>query len=41
MIECLVNGEISKYVKTTNRGLNYADGLFETMTVHNGRPRRW
>lgn len=41
MLECLVNGEISKFVKSTNRGLNYADGLFETMPVHNGRPHRW
>ena len=41
MLECLVNGEISKFVKTTNRGLNYADGIFETLAVHNGRPRRW
>jgi 4-amino-4-deoxychorismate lyase len=41
MIECLVNGEISMFVETTNRGLNYADGLFETLTVHNSRPRRW
>jgi 4-amino-4-deoxychorismate lyase len=41
MLECLVNGEISTYVTTTSRGLNYADGLFETLSVHNGRPRRW
>ncbi len=41
MFECLVNGEISTFVTTTNRGLNYADGLFETLLVHNGRPRRW
>jgi len=41
MFECLVNGEISTLVSTSNRGLNYADGLFETMVVHNGRPRRW
>lgn len=41
MLECLVNGEISTFVKSTNRGLNYADGLFETLSVHNGRPRRW
>jgi 4-amino-4-deoxychorismate lyase len=41
MLECLVDGEISTFVKSTNRGLNYADGLFETMPVHNGRPRRW
>jgi 4-amino-4-deoxychorismate lyase len=41
MLDCLVNGEISTYVATTNRGLNYADGLFETLVVHNNRPRRW
>ena len=44
MIECLVNGEISTLVETSNRGLNYGDGLFETlsgtvMAVHaGGRP---
>ena len=41
MLECLVNGEISTYVAATNRGLNYADGVFETLLVHKGRPRRW
>ena len=41
MLECLVNGEISTFVNSANRGLNYADGLFETLSVHNGRPRRW
>jgi 4-amino-4-deoxychorismate lyase len=41
MLECLVNGEISTLVQSTNRGLNYGDGLFETLLVHNGRPRRW
>jgi 4-amino-4-deoxychorismate lyase len=41
MLECLVNGEISNLVNTTNRGLNYADGIFETLVVKNGRPRRW
>ena len=41
MFNCLVNGEISTFIATTNRGLNYADGLFETMVVHNTRPRRW
>jgi 4-amino-4-deoxychorismate lyase len=41
MIECLVNGEISVFVDTTNRGLNYGDGIFETLVVHSGRPRRW
>jgi len=41
MNECLVNGEISTLVTTSNRGLNYGDGLFETLLVQNGRPRRW
>ena len=41
MLECLVNGEISNFVSATNRGLNYADGIFETLLVHNTRPRRW
>jgi len=41
MLECLVDGEISTYVAASNRGLNYGDGLFETLVVHNGQPRRW
>ena len=41
MLQCLVNGEISTFIATTNRGLNYADGLFETLVVHNTRPRSW
>jgi len=41
MLECLVDGEISTFVESANRGLNYGDGLFETLPVHNGRPRRW
>jgi 4-amino-4-deoxychorismate lyase len=41
MNECLVNGEISSLVETSNRGFNYGDGVFETLLVHSGRPRRW
>ena len=41
MLECLVDGEISTYVSASNRGLNYGDGLFETLVVTNGQPRRW
>ncbi|MDX2417218.1 MAG: aminodeoxychorismate lyase [Xanthomonadales bacterium] len=41
MNECLLNGEISSLVETSNRGLNYGDGIFETLLVHAGRPRRW
>lgn len=41
MLECLINGEISTLVEAGNRGLNYGDGIFETLPVHSGRPRRW
>lgn len=41
MIECLVDGEIATFVSSNNRGLNYGDGIFETLVVHDGRPRRW
>lgn len=41
MLECLVNGEISTFVRAANRGLYYGDGVFETLPVHQGRPRRW
>lgn len=41
MFESLVNGEISRLVPVTDRGLAYGDGLFETLAVFNGRPRWW
>jgi len=41
MLECLVNGEISRHADADDRGLNYGDGLFETMAVLGGRPRFW
>ncbi len=41
MFECLVNGEIAEHISVTDRGLNYGDGLFETMAVVRGRPRWW
>lgn len=41
MLECLIDGEISTYVAASNRGLNYGDGLFETLLVNNGQPRGW
>ena len=41
MLECLVNGEISNFIAASNRGLNYADGVFETLVVQGGHPQRW
>ena len=41
MLECLVNGEISRQVSTQDRGLQYGDGLFETLAVRRGVPRYW
>lgn len=41
MLECLVNGEISGFVEAGNRGLNYGDGLFDTLLVKNGQPLWW
>jgi len=41
MDNCLVNGEISEFVHAADRGFTYGDGLFETVTVVNGRPRWW
>lgn len=41
MLECLVNGEISGFVEAGNRGLNYGDGLFDTLLVKSGQPLWW
>jgi 4-amino-4-deoxychorismate lyase len=41
MIECLVNGEMLEHIHVADRGLNYGDGLFETLAVIQGRPRWW
>ncbi len=41
MLECLVNGEILALVSASDRGLNYGDGVFETLAVLQGRPRWW
>lgn len=37
----LVNGEIRDHVNVTDRGLQYGDGLFETIAVFDGHPRLW
>lgn len=38
MIKALVNGRVSQTIGVTNRGLNYGDGLFETIKVVDGHP---
>ncbi|MEH6556796.1 MAG: aminodeoxychorismate lyase [Oceanicoccus sp.] len=38
MIAALINGQLSKTVSINSRGLNYGDGLFETINVVNGFP---
>ncbi len=39
--DCLVNGEIASTVNAADRGLNYGDGLFETLRIRGGRVRFW
>ena len=41
MLDCLVNGEISSHILVMDRGLNYGDGVFETIAVFKGVPRFW
>lgn len=41
MHDCLVNGEIADAVSATDRGLNYGDGVFETLRVRAGIARFW
>ena len=36
-----VNGKPGMQVATTDRGLLYGDGIFETISVHAGKPRFW
>lgn len=37
----LVNGEAVNHISIADRGLNYGDGLFETITAANGNPCLW
>jgi len=41
LLDCLVNGEISAHVAAGDRGLQYGDGVFETIAVLHGLPRFW
>lgn len=37
----LINGEPADCIPVTDRGLQYGDGLFETIAVRRGRPQLW
>jgi len=37
----LVNGEMTGSIDVNDRGLAYADGVFETISVHRGHALRW
>jgi 4-amino-4-deoxychorismate lyase len=41
MLDCLVDGVINDVVQTSDRGLNYGDGLFETLAVRRGFTQFW
>ncbi len=41
MTSCLLNGETATGVPTADRGLQYGDGLFETVRVVGGRLEAW
>ncbi len=37
----LINGQAQKQIPVMDRGLQYGDGLFETIAVINGKPQYW
>jgi len=37
----LINGETTALLPVSDRGLQYGDGLFETLAVIDGEPRQW
>ncbi len=41
MLDCLVNGELSAFVGIDDRGLAFADGVWERVAVVNGHPWWW
>jgi 4-amino-4-deoxychorismate lyase len=41
MTKTLINGEAVEKISIRDRGLQYGDGLFETMAVRNGRIHLW
>ena len=41
LLAALVDGQAADNIPLLDRGLQYGDGLFETIAVEAGRPRRW
>lgn len=41
MTDILINGEARETINISDRGLQYGDGLFETMAVRNGIIHLW
>jgi len=41
MADILINGEEKNTINVSDRGLQYGDGLFETMAVQNGKINLW
>ena len=41
MDNCLINGVHTEYINVNDRGLNYGDGLFETMLYKDGKCQFW
>ena len=41
MADWFLNGEAVGHVDAGDRGLQYGDGLFETVAIRNGEPRLW
>lgn len=37
----LINGQSAEHISVLDRGFQYGDGLFETLRVSAGKPRRW
>ena len=37
----LINGQPAEHISVLDRGFQYGDGLFETLRVSAGKPRRW
>lgn len=37
----LINGIEGRHIDALDRGLQYGDGLFETLRIRDGRPRHW